>query len=204
MRYAMVIDLSKCVGCNACSAACKQENATPPGILWSKVLQYETGDYPHARLQFLPMLCMHCQSAPCLEVCPTGATYRSEGGLVLVNDDLCVACRYCIMACPYEARSYSATRPQAFYTGKGLTEYEHLGYQQHPKGSIEKCTFCAHRLRLGKQPACVVTCPSDARLFGDLDDPESDVSRLVTSGIAKVWLQEQGTNPSVFYIESDL
>jgi Fe-S-cluster-containing dehydrogenase component len=203
MRYGMVIDLSKCVGCNACAAACKQENSTPPGILWSKVLQYESGEYPEACLHFLPMLCMHCQAAPCMEVCPTGATYRGEGGLVMVNDDICISCRYCIMACPYEARSYSATRPQAFYAGKSLTEVEQVGYEQHPKGSIEKCTFCAHRLRLGKLPACVETCPSGARLFGDLDDPLSEVSKLVKSGFAKAWLEEQGTIPSVFYIEPD-
>jgi len=203
MRYGMVIDLRKCVGCNACTVACKQENATPPGVFWSKVLQYETGDYPQAHLRFLPMLCMHCQVAPCLEVCPTGATYRAEGGLVLVNDNLCVACRYCIMACPYEARSYNATRPREYYSGQGMTEYETLGYTQHPKGSIEKCTFCAHRLRVGKEPACVATCPSSARVFGDLDNPESEVSRPVASGLAKPRLEEQGTKPSVFYIDED-
>ncbi len=201
MRYGMVIDLTKCVGCNACAVACKQENATPPGILWSKVIQYEHGVYPDARLQFLPMLCMHCQEAPCLEVCPTGATYRAEGGLVLVNDALCMTCRYCIMACPYEARSYNAKRPQPYYTGQDLTEFEREGYPQHPKGSIEKCTFCAHRLRQGKPPACVTTCPSGARIFGDLDDPASEVARLVASGAAKTWLEEQGTKPSVFYID---
>jgi Fe-S-cluster-containing dehydrogenase component len=201
VRYGMVIDLSKCVGCNACAAACKQENSTPPGILWSKVLLYEKGSYPDARLEFLPMLCMHCQVAPCLEACPTGATYRAEGGLVLVNDDLCIACRYCIMACPYEARSYNANRPQEYYPGKGITVYEKLANGQHPKGSIEKCTFCTHRLREGKEPACVATCPSGARIFGDLDDPQSDVSKLVASGKVKVWLEDQGTQPSVYYID---
>ncbi|MGE5124127.1 MAG: 4Fe-4S dicluster domain-containing protein [Acidobacteriaceae bacterium] len=197
----MVIDLNKCVGCNACSVACKQENATPPGIFWSRVVQYEKGDYPEARLHFLPMLCMHCQSAPCLEVCPTGATYRDEGGLVLVNDKLCVTCRYCIMACPYEARSYNARRPQAYYPSQEMTLFELKGYTRHPKGSIEKCTFCAHRLRQGKQPACVATCPSEARIFGDLDDPDSEVAKLVASEMAKAWLEDQGTGPSVFYID---
>jgi Fe-S-cluster-containing dehydrogenase component len=201
MRYGMVIDLRKCVGCNACAAACKQENATPPGILWSKVLQFETGDYPNASLKFLPMMCMHCQSAPCLEVCPTGATYRAEGGVVLINDKLCIACRYCIMACPYEARSYNSRQPVPYYTNECMTEIEQLGAVAHPKGSIEKCTFCIHRLREGKQPACVETCPSEARTFGDLDDPGSAISKLVASGIAKVRLEEQGTNPSVFYID---
>lgn len=197
----MVLDLRKCVGCNACTAACKQANATPPGVFWSKVLQNETGDYPQARLRFLPMLCMHCQVAPCLEACPTGATYRSEGGMVLVNDDLCVGCRYCMMACPYEARSYNITRPLEAYSGRGRTEFEQVTFGQHPKGAIEKCTFCAPRLREGKLPACVVTCPSGARIFGDLDDLESDVSKLVANGLARPKLEEQGTKPSVFYIE---
>lgn len=199
----MVIDLSKCVGCNACAAACKQENSTPPGIMWSKVLLYERGNYPDARLQYLPMLCMHCQVAPCLDACPTGATYRAEGGLVLVNDDICIACRYCIMACPYEARSYNATRPHEYYTGMAMTEYEEQGNVQHPKGSIEKCTFCAHRLRVGKEPACVATCPSGARIFGDLENPESQISRIMNTGLAKTWLEDQGTKPSVFYIDPD-
>ncbi len=201
MRYSMVIDLRKCVGCNSCTAACKQANATPPGVFWSKVLLYETGDYPQARLHFLPMLCMHCQDAPCLEACPTGATYRGEGGLVLVDDDRCIGCRYCIMACPYEARSYNYALPREYYTGRGMTEYEQMVYGQHPKGAIEKCNFCAPRLREGKVPACVATCPAEARIFGDLDDPESEVAKLVASGLARPWLEEQGTKPSVFYIE---
>jgi molybdopterin-containing oxidoreductase family iron-sulfur binding subunit len=198
----MVIDMRKCVGCNACTAACKQANATPPGVFWSKVLNYETAaDYPQARLRYLPMLCMHCQAAPCLEVCPTGATYRAEGGLVLVDDNKCIGCRYCIMACPYEARSYNTTSVREYYSGQGLTEFEQVGYHQHPKFAIEKCTFCAPRLKEGKLPACVATCPSGARIFGDLDDPGSQVSRLVASGLARPRLEEQGTKPSVFYIE---
>ncbi len=197
----MVIDLTRCVGCNSCTAACKQANATPPGILWSKVLIYESGEYPHAKLHYLPMMCMHCQVAPCLEACPTGATYRGEGGMVLVDDEICIACRYCIMACSYEARSYNAARPLEYYTGQGLTEFETVNIGLHPKGAIEKCNFCAPRLRDGKEPACVATCPSGARIFGDLDNPESEVAKLVASGRAKPRLEEQGTKPSVFFIE---
>ena len=203
MRYAMVIDLRKCVGCNACTAACKQANTTPPGVFWSKVLNYESGVYPQARLRFLPMLCMHCQVAPCLEACPTGATYRGDGGLVLVDDDICVGCRYCMMACPYEARSFNSTRPEEYYTGQGLTEFEQAGYGEHPKSAIEKCNFCYPRLQEGKLPACVVTCPGSARVFGDLDNPSSEVARLVASGLPKPRLEEQGTEPSVFYIDLD-
>jgi dimethyl sulfoxide reductase iron-sulfur subunit len=149
MRYGMVIDLRKCVGCNACTAACKQVNATPPGVFLSKVLQYEVGTYPNGRLRFLPMLCMHCQEAPCLEACPTGATYRAEGGMVLVDDDLCMGCRYCIMACPYEARTYLEREPEEYFAGQGLTPFEQAGYAGQPTGRIEKCTFCADRLAEG-------------------------------------------------------
>lgn len=201
MRYAMVIDLRKCVGCSACTVACKQENATPPGVYWSKVLQYETGSYPNARLRFLPMLCMHCRQAPCLEACPTGASYRHPSGAVLVEEEKCIGCRYCIMACPYEARSYNAAEPEPYHAGQGLTPYEQAGYGQHVRGSVEKCTFCAARLEQGKEPACVATCPAEARIFGDLDDPSSKVAMLVASGAAKPRLAELGTEPSVFYVE---
>lgn len=201
MRYAMVIDLRKCVGCNACTVACKQEHATPAGVYWSKVLQYEAGSYPNARLRFLPMLCMHCANAPCLEACPTGATHRGPGGEVLVDDDLCIGCRYCMMACPYEARSYNATEPREYHAGQGLMPVEEVGYIAHPRGAIEKCTFCSGRVEQGRQPACVATCPAGARIFGDLDDPNSEVAKLVASGLAKPKLEELGTEPSVFYIE---
>jgi Fe-S-cluster-containing dehydrogenase component len=204
MRYAMVIDLRRCVGCNACTTACKQINACPPGVFWSKVLNYETGDYPQARLRFLPMQCMHCQVAPCLDACPTGATYRGEGGLVLVDDDLCIGCRYCIMACPYEARSYNFNHPNKYYDIESPTEFEQSGFTKHPKHAIEKCNFCAPRLENGLLPACVATCPSGARIFGDLDDPSSEVSKLVVNGVARPRLEEQGTMPSVFYIERDI
>ncbi len=120
---------------------------------------------------------------------------------MLVDDDICVGCRYCMMACPYEARSYNTTRPQEYFQGKGLMEFEQAGYGQHPKAAIEKCNFCEPRLREGKLPACVATCPSGARIFGDLDDPASQVSGLVASGLAKPRLEDQGTRPSVFYID---
>lgn len=197
----MVIDLRNCVGCNACTVACKQENSTPAGVYWSKVLQYEVGEYPNARLRFLPMMCMHCQNAPCLEACPSGATYRHEGGAILVNHDVCLGCKYCVMACPYEARIYNPGDPEGYYPGRGLVPNEEEGYVDHPRGSIEKCTFCAHRLDQGREPACVATCPARARIFGDLDDPTSEVARLVASGEARPRLQELGTEPSVFYIE---
>ena len=201
MKYAMVIDLRKCVGCNACTVACKQENGTPPGVFWSRVRQYEVGDYPKGRLRFFIMLCMHCKEAPCLESCPTGATYRRHDGLVLIEDGKCIGCRYCIMACPYEARTYNDGEPQAYFAGQGLTQVEEAGHDRHPSGTVEKCTFCAQRLDQGKEPACVATCPAGARIFGDLDDPSSEVSKLLAGGLAKPRLEELDTKPSVFFIE---
>lgn len=199
----MVIDLRRCVGCNSCTVACKQENAAPPGVYFSKVLQYEKGTYPKAKLYFLPMLCMHCEDAPCLKACPTGATYRREDGIIMVKDEECMGCRYCIMACPYDARSYNAKDSEQYFQGQGFTPFEEEGRERHLRGVVEKCTFCAERLDQGKKPACAATCPSDARIFGDLDDPTSEVAKLISIGLARPRLEELGTRPSVYYIEMD-
>jgi molybdopterin-containing oxidoreductase family iron-sulfur binding subunit len=200
MKYTMVIDLRKCVGCNACTVACKQENGTSPGVFWSRVRQYEVGDYPKGRLRFFIMLCMHCQEAPCLESCPTGATYRRHDGLVLIEDSKCIGCRYCIMACPYEARTYNDGEPRAYFAGQGLTQVEEAWHGRHSPGVVGKCVFCVHRLDQGKEPACVSTCPAEARVIGDLDDKDSLVARLVADGLAKPRLEELGTCPLVFFI----
>ena len=201
MKYAMVIDLRRCVGCNACTVACKQENATPPGVFWTRVRQYEVGRYPQGRLRFLPMGCMHCQEAPCLESCPTGATYRRADGPVQIDAVKCIGCRYCIMACPYEARTYNDGKSREHFAGQGFTRVEEAEAGRHAEGTVEKCTFCAHRLDQDKEPACVATCPADARVIGDLDDKESKVARLVAGGLAKPRLEELGTCPLVLFIE---
>jgi len=200
MTYVMVIDLRRCVGCNACTVACKQENATPPGIFWTRVRQYEVGSYPQGRMRFLPMGCMHCQEAPCLESCPTGATFRRADGPVLIDAVKCIGCQYCIMACPYEARTFNDGKPREHFVGQGFTRVEEAAARQ-TQGTVEKCTFCAHRLDEGKEPACVATCPAEARVVGDLDDEESKVARLVAEGLAKPRLEELGTRPLVFFIE---
>ncbi|HWU41590.1 MAG TPA: 4Fe-4S dicluster domain-containing protein [Candidatus Acidoferrum sp.] len=200
MKYVMVIDLRRCVGCNACTVACKQENATLPGVFWTRVQQYEVGSYPQGRMHFLPMGCMHCQEAPCLESCPTGATSRRPDGPVLIDAVKCIGCQYCIMACPYEARTFNDGKPREYFAGQGLTRVEETAARQ-TQGTVEKCTFCAHRLDEGKEPACVATCPAEARVIGDLDDKESKVARLVATGLAKPRLEELGTRPLVFFIE---
>ena len=151
-RYAMAIDLSLCVGCAACAVACKMENEVPPGVFNLWIREREVGEYPNLVVEFRPEQCLHCENPPCVPVCPTGASYQTKDGLVLVDPKKCIACGACIAACPYDARYL------------------------HPAGYVSKCTFCAHRLEKGKVPACVETCPTYCRTFGDLEDPESPAS----------------------------
>lgn len=200
MRYGMVIDLSKCTGCGACAIACKRENATPPGVFWSRVHIYETGTYPHVKLRALPTLCMQCDEPACEKACPTGATWVRSGGIVMVDNEQCIGCGYCVWACPYQSRSLNQGDPQPYNPAYGLTPFEQAGYIQHTKGVIEKCHFCAPRLDQGLLPACVMTCPSTARTFGDLDDPESEVSRLIAGKGGTGRFEELGTKPKVFYL----
>jgi dimethyl sulfoxide reductase iron-sulfur subunit len=208
VRYGMVIDLAKCSGCMCCDVACKRENFTPPGVHWSKVHIYETGKYPLTKLRSLPTLCMHCEEPACLQACPTGATSKRADGVVTIDNDRCIGCGYCALACPYEARVLNAKDPRPYHEPHDFTPTERIGYFQklgaveHGKGVIEKCTFCLHRLEQGGEPACVEACPAGARVFGDLDDSESEVARLVAQG-AKARLEEHGTKPKVLYLLLD-
>lgn len=179
-QYVMVIDLHKCIGCHACTAACKQENFVPKGVHRSWVTETEAGKYPDVRSLKLPRLCNHCAAAPCLEVCPTGATYRTVDGTVQVNAEKCVGCRYCLAACPYDARF--------------IDPVEHVA---------SKCSFCYHRITDGLMPACVSTCVGQARYFGDINDPDSDVSRLLKSRPHQSLRPELGTKANVFYYGLD-
>jgi Fe-S-cluster-containing dehydrogenase component len=198
MRYGMVIDLKGCVGCMACTIACKAENQTRPGIFWNIVRDQEFGEYPMVTRVFLPTPCMHCKEAPCIEVCPTGASHHREDGIVLIDDEKCIGCKYCIEACPYGARYFNGDADG--YFGAELTEMEKIGYTRHKLGVVEKCTFCFHLLEQGKEPACVQTCIGKARYFGDLNDPDSKVSQLIKSRHGTQLLRELGTEPSVYYL----
>ena len=200
-RYGMVIDLSRCIGCHACGIACKAENGTPPGVWWGKVLTSEVGKYPSARIVYTPLLCMHCKNAPCVEVCPTGATYKRADGIVAVDYDKCMGCRYCEIACPYGARAF-VEEIEPYYPEFGFTPYEEMMYQKHQKGVVEKCNFCMDRVAEGKEPACVATCVGYARHFGDLDDPNSEVSKLIAQRHGYQLLPELGTDPSVYYLRA--
>ena len=193
-RYGMVIDLERCIGCRACMDACKVENNTPTANFWMYVFRLEEGAYPNTRVSFLPRPCQHCDNAPCVKVCPVGATYHGDGGLVLQDSERCIGCRYCMVACPYGVRTFNwgaPDRPTDFDTGM---------VPPRPVGTVEKCTMCVHRLADGQVPSCVWSCPAQARIFGDLADPESRVTQLVRDREGERLLEERGTEPKVWYL----
>jgi tetrathionate reductase subunit B len=179
-RYGMVIDAARCLHCAACLVACKAENAVGDGHSRNRFAEVEAGTYPSVSVSISPAQCMQCDDAPCVRVCPTGASYRDARGVVLINADDCIGCRYCVEACPYEAR-----------------------YFDEASGTVDKCTFCLHRVDAGLEPACVATCPTKTRTFGDLADPASTVARLVATGGVEVRLPEAGTKPKVYYLRGE-
>ncbi|MCL4343395.1 MAG: 4Fe-4S dicluster domain-containing protein [Thaumarchaeota archaeon] len=191
MKYAMVIDLTKCVGCNSCTAACKIDNSTGFGVKYGQVLELESGSFPDVTKFYLPILCMQCENPECLKVCPTGATFKTDDGIVLIDKNKCMGCRYCAAACPYMARY--------FYDDSGRPlDVPRMDLEDERHGTAEKCDFCIDRVREGENPACVQACPYEARTFGDIDDPSSRVHSLMSR--AKSLKEEEGFNVSVYYI----
>ncbi len=203
-KLGIAIDLERCVGCHTCANACKMQNNVPTGMLWNRVLTEgcdvidgAVGAYPNLTRTYLPLACQHCENAACLRACPTGATYKDEMGRVEIDYDKCIGCRMCMAACPYNARSFNWEEPVRdvdFSYGDGAVPVR-------PKGVAEKCTLCKERTDRGEEPRCVQCCPLDARIFGDLDDPNSEVSKVIVERKARVLLEEQGTRPQVFYYE---
>lgn len=237
-RWAMVIDLDRCTGCQTCMVACAIWHGLPPGLFWTTVVNphsdAQTGilrtggdSYPNVDTMFIPRLCNHCDNAPCVKVCPVNATYKREDGLVLIDYERCIGCRYCMAACPYGVRifhwqedsrtlkrvlelvdspyrregelaepGYSYGYPED-YRDRGRLVYT----RKHKKGIVTKCTFCVERIDRGEKPICVEVCVGWARIFGDLDDPNSEISRyLREKGGAFRLLEDLGTKPRVYYI----
>jgi len=202
-RWGMVFDMKRCIGCNACVVGCKQENSLPDGVFFTKTLSEEYGVFPSVNRVYIPTLCNHCEDAPCEKVCPSGATYTRDDGIVMVDSDKCIGCGACAVACPYDQRTQlSADNFKSGLFGDGeLTPFEEQGYARYEPGMVTKCDFCSGRVDAGLDPACVVTCPTDARIFGDLDDPDSKPSKLIRERGGRAPLPEKNTKPKVYYID---
>jgi molybdopterin-containing oxidoreductase family iron-sulfur binding subunit len=231
-KWGMVIDQNRCIGCWTCAVGCKVINNEPEGIWWNRILTGSPGEtsgeqdgalsapasdsidvphgtYPDVEMSYLPVACQHCEEAPCVKVCPVDANFRREDGVVLVDFERCIGCRYCLAACPYGIR--------AFNWGEGRHEPDStVGYGKdyrfdgrlvftpdRPVGVAEKCTLCVERIDEGVEPFCVEVCPAGARIFGDLDDASSEVSRLVRDGGATQLQPDLGTDPRVFYLSKE-
>ena len=195
-HYAIVVDLDRCIGCHGCEIACKNENEVELGSFWNKVVQVGPfGDYPHLHQYFLPVMCQQCDDSPCTHVCPTGASYRDENNVVLVDKEKCIGCKSCMEACPYGARYL--VQSEDGYFGSELNEYESVAYENMPKMTVDKCDFCIEHSGDGKpDPVCVKACMAEARLFGDLDE----MKKLVAERGGEAYLPEEGTEPRVFYL----
>ena len=221
-KYAMVIDLHRCTGCGGCIIACKNENNLPEGITWSSKISTTEGVFPNVNFSYTPTLCNHCENAPCVAVCPTEAMHKIEGGITMTDAEKCIGCRYCMAACPYGVIYFNQEEPHAFWrdetavipdgtaapaevapqVGGTVVPYANPETGTRPQGVVEKCTFCAHRLENGQLPYCVEACPANARIFGDLDDPGSEVNQLLGKYPATRLREDMGTNPKVFYIRN--
>ena len=199
VKWGVAVDLKRCTGCQACTMACKVENGTPPGIFWTCVIEKEEGTYPFAYKVFMPLRCNHCADPPCVPVCPTGASYQREwDNITLVDQDACIGCHACVVACPYQAR-FIPENADGYY-GERKTAYETASYRRWQAGTAQKCTLCVHRIDKGLLPACVDTCPTGALIFGDLNNPDSTISKLIEDRPHFQPRAELGTDPCVYYL----
>ena len=180
MRYGFVIDQHRCIGCHACTVACKEEHRVPLGVFRTWVKYVERGTFPHTRRYFSVLRCNHCDAAPCVTICPTVALYRRPDGIVDFDGDRCIGCKSCMQACPYDAL-----------------------YIDPETRTAAKCNYCAHRVEVGLEPACVIVCPEQAIVAGDLDDPGSRIARIVGREQVQVRKVEQGTRPKLYYLGAD-
>ena len=209
VRWGMVVDVNRCVGCQTCTVACKHTNDTVPGVQWRRVLDVETGSFPDVERLFLVVGCQHCAEPPCVPVCPTGATAQRADGLVTMDYDLCIGCASCAVACPYQARTI--VHDQRWYFGRE-TRQERAVIHEERRGVAQKCTFCIEKVDeaeargltpgvdLEVTPACAASCIAQAITFGDFNDPDSNVSRLARENDSFQMHAELGTDPQIRYL----
>ena len=209
-RWAMVADLERCVGCQTCTAACRHANATSPAVQWRKVLDIEAGSFPNVNRTFVPVGCQHCADPPCMHVCPSTATRQRADGIVTIDYDICIGCAYCDVACPYQAR-FKITKEDFAYGAEAMQNEIEREISER-LGVAQKCTFCSDRIDFGidnglapgsdprATPACVNACIADALHFGDLDDANSNVSRLLREHKSFRMHAELGTEPGFHYL----
>ncbi|AVX20225.1 MULTISPECIES: 4Fe-4S dicluster domain-containing protein [Carboxydocella] len=176
-RYGMLIDTRKCVACFSCKVGCQMQNELEPGQAFTRLEQRESGVYPDVRVENVFIQCQHCEDAPCVKVCPTTASYRRPDGVVLVDPDKCIGCKYCMVACPYQAR-----------------------IQDEKTGVVEKCRFCIELVEAGGEPHCVTSCITGCRIFGDLDDPKSEINKEIIKRGAKPLRPDLCTKAKIFYV----
>lgn len=225
--YVMVIDLHRCTGCGACIIACKNENNLDEGVFWSGKISRTEGTFPNVSFNYTPTLCNQCANAPCVAACPTEAMHKTDGGITMHDPDICIGCRHCIAICPYGVIHYNQEVPHKFWRDQtalipdGTSSAEAVTQQVggtvipyynpereatlagiRPQGVVEKCTFCDHRVVNGELPYCVEACPADARIFGDLDDPNSKVNQLLGKYQPFRLREDLGTEPKVYYVRS--
>ena len=205
MKFGMAIDVARCIGCHTCSVACKMSNNLPEEVWWNNVRSEggeapdtASGTYPNnLEMNYWPVNCQHCDKPACVDVCPTGASFKREDGIVTVDADTCIGCGSCIAACPYNVRTLYEQEP-TFSMDFAVGDWD---APAHKQGTVGKCTGCANRVDRGEAPACMDLCPARARFWGDLDDPNSDVSKFLAGKQAVRLLEDAGTEPNVYYVK---
>jgi Fe-S-cluster-containing dehydrogenase component len=215
VEFAYALDISRCIGCRKCVYACVEENnqSREPQLHWIRVLSmdkekgvdfahadayYDADEVPQDGHFYVPVQCQQCRNAPCTKVCPTGATWTEPDGIVVIDYDWCIGCRYCMAACPYGARHFNWAEP-VIPADSINTNTHYLGNRPRPKGVVEKCTFCIQRTRAGQYPACVEVCPAGARKFGNILDKDSEIRYIIEHKRVLVLKQDLNTVPRFFY-----
>jgi Fe-S-cluster-containing dehydrogenase component len=214
VEFVYGLNITRCVGCRKCVHACVEENnqSREPEIQYIRVLEMEKGSIdvessnhyyghstlPHPHKYYMPVQCHQCDKPPCVKVCPVEATWREPDGIVVIDYDWCIGCRYCEAACPYWARRFNFAQPH-IPQGELNPEMSYLSNRPRPKGVMEKCTFCLHRTRTGRLPACLEVCPTGSRKFGNVLDPESEVAYILRHKRVYVFKEDVGTIPRFFY-----